>query len=62
LGRWLDDPFAGRLPGGGARPAGGDGGDREDIPATVTWYATNEWLDTIVYVQTNATLVIEPGR
>jgi hypothetical protein len=29
---------------------------------TVTWYATNEYrLDTIVYVQTNATLIIEPG-
>jgi len=35
-----------------------------DIAAntTVTWYATNEYLlNTIVYVQTNATLVIEPG-
>jgi hypothetical protein len=29
---------------------------------TVTWYATNEYrLDTIVYVRTNATLIIEPG-
>ncbi len=29
---------------------------------TVTWYATNEYrLDTIIYVQTNATLIIEPG-
>jgi hypothetical protein len=29
---------------------------------SVTWYATNEYrLDTIVYVQTNAVLVIEPG-
>ncbi len=29
---------------------------------TTTWYATNEYrLDTIVYVQTNATLIIEPG-
>lgn len=29
---------------------------------TVTWYATNEYrLDTVVYVQTNATLIIEPG-
>jgi len=29
---------------------------------TETWYATNEYrLDTIVYVQTNATLIIEPG-
>lgn len=35
-----------------------------DIAAgtTTTWYATNEYrLDTIVYVQTNATLIIEPG-
>jgi hypothetical protein len=35
-----------------------------DIAAdtTVTWYATNEYrLDTMIYVQTNATLVIEPG-
>lgn len=35
-----------------------------DIAAntTVTWYATNEYrLDTIIYVQTNATLIIEPG-
>jgi hypothetical protein len=35
-----------------------------DLPAntTTTWYATNEYrLDTIVYVQTNAVLVIEPG-
>lgn len=35
-----------------------------DIAAntTATWYATNEYrLDTIVYVQTNATLIIEPG-
>src|SRR5688572_894253 len=35
-----------------------------DIAAgtTVTWYATNKYrLDTIVYVQTNAVLVIEPG-
>lgn len=30
--------------------------------ATETWYATNEYvLQTIVYVRTNATLVIEPG-
>lgn len=29
---------------------------------TATWYATNEYrLDTVIYVQTNATLVIEPG-
>ncbi|HYG23932.1 MAG TPA: hypothetical protein VEH04_14205 [Verrucomicrobiae bacterium] len=29
---------------------------------TQTWYATNEYLlNTIVYVQTNATLIIEPG-
>lgn len=29
---------------------------------SVTWYATNEYLlNTIVYVQTNAVLVIEPG-
>lgn len=29
---------------------------------TVTWYATNEYrLDTIVYVRSNAVLVIEPG-
>lgn len=35
-----------------------------DIAAntTATWYATNEYrLDTVVYVQTNATLIIEPG-
>jgi hypothetical protein len=35
-----------------------------DIAAntTQTWYATNQYrLDTIVYVQTNATLIIEPG-
>ncbi len=29
---------------------------------TVTWYATNEYLlNTVVYVKTNATLIIEPG-
>ena len=29
---------------------------------TVTWRATNVYrLDTVVYVQTNATLIIEPG-
>ena len=29
---------------------------------TVTWSATNQYrLDTVIYVQTNATLVIEPG-
>ena len=29
---------------------------------TVTWYATNEYLlDRVIYVQTNAVLVIEPG-
>jgi hypothetical protein len=36
----------------------------EDIAegTTVTWTATNEYrLDTVIYVQTNATLVIEPG-
>lgn len=36
----------------------------QDIAAgtTVTWSATNQYrLDTIIYVQTNATLVIEPG-
>jgi hypothetical protein len=35
-----------------------------DIAANTsqTWYATNQYrLDTIVYVQTNATLIIEPG-
>jgi hypothetical protein len=35
-----------------------------DIAAgtTVTWRATNEYrLDTVIYVQTNATLIIEPG-
>src|SRR5687768_3721411 len=35
-----------------------------DIAAgtTVTWWATNEYrLDTVIYVHTNATLVIEPG-
>ncbi len=36
----------------------------EDIESgtTATWYATNEYvLQTIVYVKTNASLVIEPG-
>src|SRR5688572_7162337 len=29
---------------------------------TVTWYATNEYLlDRVIYVQTNAVLLIEPG-
>jgi hypothetical protein len=33
-----------------------------DITANETWYATNQYLlDTVVYVQTNATLTIEPG-
>src|SRR5688572_25061330 len=35
-----------------------------DIAAgsTVTWTANNEYrLDTVIYVQTNATLIIEPG-
>jgi hypothetical protein len=35
-----------------------------DIAAgtTETWYATNQYrLDTVIYVQTNATLIIEPG-
>src|SRR5687767_12531136 len=35
-----------------------------DIAAgtTVTWRATNQYrLDTVIYVQTNATLIIEPG-
>jgi hypothetical protein len=36
----------------------------QDIAAgtTVTWRATNEYLlQTVIYVQTNATLIIEPG-
>jgi hypothetical protein len=29
---------------------------------TITWHATNQYrLDTVIYVQTNATLIIEPG-
>jgi hypothetical protein len=33
-----------------------------DITANTTWYATNEYrLDTMVYVQSNAVLTIQPG-